>query len=66
MAHPTSPHAGTLPRLSSHWTDWGQWLALITMTVDHLTRYVLPGGRVFHWPYRLSAVCRHGGLARFV
>ncbi|MGB8712398.1 MAG: TraX family protein [Onishia taeanensis] len=26
----------------SHWTGWGQWLALITMTVDHITRYLLP------------------------
>ncbi len=49
MAHPTSPHAGTLPRLSSHWTGWGQWLALITMTVDHLTRYVLPGDWDLSW-----------------
>ncbi|WP_148252888.1 TraX family protein [Aidingimonas lacisalsi] len=29
-------------RPSSHWTGWGQWLALITMTTDHITRYVLP------------------------
>ncbi|MGO2149231.1 TraX family protein [Halomonas sp.] len=34
-------------RPSSYWTGWGQWLALITMTVDHLTRYVLPGD--FSW-----------------
>lgn len=26
----------------SHWTDWGQWLALISMTTDHVVRYVLP------------------------
>ncbi|GHC17207.1 TraX protein [Aidingimonas halophila] len=29
-------------RPSSHWTGWGQWLALMTMTTDHVTRYVLP------------------------
>ncbi len=29
-------------RPSSAWTGWGQWLALITMTVDHVTRYLLP------------------------
>jgi hypothetical protein len=28
--------------MMSHWTGWGQWLALITMTVDHITRYLLP------------------------
>lgn len=32
-------------RPASTWTGWGQWLALATMTIDHLTRYVLPG----HW-----------------
>ncbi|APE30306.1 TraX [Halomonas aestuarii] len=29
-------------RPSSSWTGWGQWLALFTMTVDHLCRYVVP------------------------
>ncbi|KAA0012879.1 TraX [Billgrantia pellis] len=32
-------------RPTSTWTGWGQWLALATMTIDHLTRYVLPS----HW-----------------
>ncbi|MDX1298774.1 MAG: TraX family protein, partial [Pseudomonas sp.] len=36
-------------RPSSHWTAWGQWLALFTMTVDHLTRYVLPGDWDLSW-----------------
>lgn len=27
-------------RPSSTWTHWGQWLALITMTADHLSRYL--------------------------
>ncbi len=42
-AHAT-PSTGLpeMMRPSSHWTAWGQWLALFTMTVDHLTRYVLP------------------------
>ncbi|MBZ5488058.1 TraX [Halomonas aquamarina] len=39
----------SLLRPSSHWTGWGQWLALITMTVDHLTRYVLPAGWELGW-----------------
>ncbi|MBB3231409.1 TraX family protein [Halomonas stenophila] len=30
------------PRPASTWTGWGQWLALVTMTVDHLARYVVP------------------------
>lgn len=29
-------------RPSSAWVGWGQWLALITMTVDHVTRYLMP------------------------
>ncbi|MGJ7457733.1 TraX family protein [Halomonas sp. MA07-2] len=32
----------TTPRPSSSWTGWGQWLALATMTLDHLTRYIVP------------------------
>lgn len=36
-------------RLSSAWTGWGQWLALITMTVDHVTRYLLPSGWDVAW-----------------
>lgn len=31
-----------LSRPCSNWTGWGQWLALITMTLDHLARYVAP------------------------
>jgi len=27
-------------RPSSAWTSWGQWLALITMTLDHVARYL--------------------------
>ncbi|AQU83108.1 MULTISPECIES: TraX family protein [unclassified Halomonas] len=46
-----SPIADTqeTSRPSSHWTAWGQWLALFTMTVDHLTRYVLPGDWDLNW-----------------
>lgn len=29
----------------SRWTGWGQWLALLTMTLDHISRYLLPD----HW-----------------
>ena len=29
-------------RPASQWTNWGQWAALVTMTVDHVTRYLLP------------------------
>ncbi|QJQ95956.1 MULTISPECIES: TraX family protein [Halomonadaceae] len=36
-------------RPSSTWTGWGQWLALFTMSVDHLTRYVLPGNWDLSW-----------------
>ena len=29
----------------SGWTEWGKWLALITMTLDHVARYLLvPAG----------------------
>ncbi|MDW5377792.1 TraX family protein [Halomonas sp. HP20-15] len=33
---------GPLPSLSSAWTGWGQWIALITMSLDHAIRYLLP------------------------
>lgn len=36
-------------RPSSTWTAWGQWLALITMTVDHVVRYLLPTGWDAGW-----------------
>lgn len=36
-------------RPSSAWTGWGQWLALITMTVDHVTRYLLPSSWDIGW-----------------
>lgn len=35
-------------RPASTWTGWGQWLALATMTIDHLTRYV-PTGWQLDW-----------------
>lgn len=41
--------AAAIPKPSSHWTGWGQWLALFTMTVDHLTRYVLPVSWELDW-----------------
>ncbi|MCH8543925.1 MAG: conjugal transfer protein TraX [Alcanivorax sp.] len=34
---------------SSHWTAWGQWLALLTMTADHLSRYVVPDAAGLGW-----------------
>ncbi|MCE8017644.1 TraX [Halomonas sp. MCCC 1A17488] len=33
----------------STWTGWGQWLALATMTLDHLTRYVAPDTWELGW-----------------
>lgn len=36
-------------RPASTWTGWGQWLALATMTLDHLTRYVLPEAWNLDW-----------------
>ncbi|GGX88310.1 hypothetical protein GCM10007160_14700 [Litchfieldella qijiaojingensis] len=36
-------------RPSSSWTGWGQWLALVTMTIDHLTRYVVPASWDLTW-----------------
>lgn len=40
--HPTS-------RPSSAWTTWGQWLAVITMTMDHVVRYLLSGSWDVGW-----------------
>jgi hypothetical protein len=36
-------------RPSSTWTGWGQWLALVTMTVDHLSRYIAPDAWDLGW-----------------
>lgn len=36
-------------RPASTWTAWGQWLALATMSLDHLTRYVLPSSWQLDW-----------------
>ncbi|MBY5967458.1 TraX family protein [Halomonas denitrificans] len=33
-------NAGYAARPSSAWTGWGQWIALITMTLDHVARYL--------------------------
>lgn len=30
------------PSLSNAWIPWAQWLALITMTAEHIARFVLP------------------------
>ncbi|WP_404471269.1 conjugal transfer protein TraX [Vreelandella venusta] len=55
MAEQTALHSPSASRPietlrpSSHWTAWGQWLALFTMTVDHLTRYVLPSAWQLDW-----------------
>ncbi|WP_416137891.1 TraX family protein [Halomonas sp. HK25] len=46
---PAADTADTAPRPSSTWTGWGQWLALATMTLDHLTRYVLPEEWALDW-----------------
>lgn len=46
----TNTHPGSaLPRPCSNWTGWGQWLALITMTLDHLARYVAPEAWQMGW-----------------
>ncbi len=37
---PHTAAASSLARPSSAWTGWGQWLALITMTLDHVARYL--------------------------
>ncbi|MFC0268178.1 TraX family protein [Kushneria aurantia] len=37
----TSSHHNRMARAPSHWTDWGKWLALISMTTDHVVRYAL-------------------------
>lgn len=46
----TSPSASAAPaRPSSDWASWGQWLALITMTLDHVARYVATGSWGLGW-----------------
>lgn len=41
--------ASTLALPASTWTGWGQWLALITMTLDHLVRYLVPDAWGLDW-----------------
>lgn len=41
-------------RPSSHWTDWGQWIALITMTVDHVVRHLMSP----EWQWASSSIGR--------
>ena len=38
-----------LPRPSSAWTGWGQWIALLTMSLDHAIRYLLPEAWGLDW-----------------
>ncbi|GAB2782134.1 hypothetical protein GCM10027040_05220 [Halomonas shantousis] len=34
----------------NHWISWGQWLALITMTAEHIVRWLIPdAGHVEFW-----------------
>ncbi|MDN3521603.1 TraX family protein [Halomonas ramblicola] len=40
---------GDTPRPCSRWTGWAQWLALVTMTLDHLSRHVTPPGWGLEW-----------------
>lgn len=47
MMPQASTAAATRP--SSAWTGWGQWLALVTMTLDHLARYVIPDAWGLGW-----------------
>lgn len=40
MTTATAASPARAARPSSNWTSWGQWLALITMTLDHVARYM--------------------------
>lgn len=44
-----SPPARPVARPSSAWAGWGQWIALIAMSVDHVTRYLLPEAWEMSW-----------------
>lgn len=49
-----TPSDSTVParpvtRPSSAWTGWGQWIALIAMSLDHVTRYLLPKAWELGW-----------------
>ncbi|HSP32453.1 MAG TPA: TraX, partial [Halomonas sp.] len=48
-SHSVATETAAPLRPSSHWTGWGQWLALSPMPIDHLTRYVLPGDWDLGW-----------------
>ena len=42
----------------SHWTDWGKWLALISMTVDHVVRYALSNEMSWQFSWASSTIGR--------
>nr|WP_298249250.1 TraX family protein [uncultured Halomonas sp.] len=48
-AHTVTDTTKSQTRPSSTWTGWGQWLALITMTIDHLSRYAAPDSCDLGW-----------------
>ncbi|QEL12336.1 TraX family protein [Kushneria phosphatilytica] len=48
-AAPAGVPSGERRRPASHWTDWGKWLALISMSVDHVTRFALPAAWPLGW-----------------
>lgn len=42
----------------SRWTDWGKWLALISMTVDHVVRYALSNELSWQFGWASSTIGR--------
>jgi hypothetical protein len=40
MTTATAVSPARAARPSSNWASWGQWLALVTMTLDHVARYM--------------------------
>ncbi|WP_431025489.1 TraX family protein [Halomonas sp. H5] len=61
-----------MTNVDSRWVAWAQWLALLTMTLDHLVRHLLgPGSALAWWPESLgrlafplfaAMVAWHGGF----
>ncbi|MDN6180645.1 MAG: conjugal transfer protein TraX [Halomonas subglaciescola] len=49
MTTATAVSPARAARPSSNWTSWGQWIALVTMTLDHVARYVAGSGAGLGW-----------------
>lgn len=49
VLHSASETSSTATPLSSAWVAWGQWLAIATMSADHIAAYLYPDAALSVW-----------------